>query len=77
VLPVLIHYSGEVLVDPTDSDLVELMGFKRAPTHSAYDLVIVGAGPSGLSAAVYASSEGLPTVIVDPPSRAGKPARAR
>jgi hypothetical protein len=35
VLPVLIHYSGEVLVDPTDSDLVELMGFKRAPTHSA------------------------------------------
>ena len=66
VLPVLIHHRGTVLLDPSDLELIEILGFLRAPAQSVWDVAIVGAGPSGLSAAVYAASEGLNTVIVDP-----------
>jgi thioredoxin reductase (NADPH) len=66
VLPVLTHFTGQVLVDPSDLDLIELLGFRRAATQSVCDLAIIGAGPSGLSAAVYAASEGLHMVVVDP-----------
>lgn len=66
VLPVLVSYTGEVLLNPTDQELTELLGFKRAPMHSVCDVAVVGAGPAGLSSAVYAASEGLDTVVVDP-----------
>jgi thioredoxin reductase (NADPH) len=66
VLPVLVHHRGEVLLDPSDLELIEILGFSRAPAHSVWDVAIVGAGPSGLSAAVYAASEGLRTVVIDP-----------
>ena len=65
-LPVLIQYTGQHLIDPTDRELVDLIGFRSAPQHSECDVAIVGAGPAGLSAAVYAASEGLSTVVIDP-----------
>ena len=65
-LPVLIFYGGRVLVDPTDLELVDLIGFAPASHHRHCDVAIVGAGPAGLSAAVYAASEGLSTVVIDP-----------
>ena len=66
VLPVLISHRGEVLLDPSDLDLVQHLGFTLASARSVSDVAIVGAGPAGLSAAVYAASEGLRVVIVDP-----------
>lgn len=65
-LPVLEDYTGKVLVQPTDADLVEALGFRRRARDLRCDVAVVGAGPSGLSAAVYAASEGLSTVIIDP-----------
>ena len=61
----IVFPDGAVLVDPTDEDLAEKLGFSTSPDSSFYDLVIVGGGPAGLAAAVYASSEGLRTVIVE------------
>ena len=65
-LPVITSYTGAVLEDPTDADLVQALGMKTRPTTSRCDVVVVGAGPAGLAAAVYASSEGLATMVLEP-----------
>jgi thioredoxin reductase (NADPH) len=58
---------GTVLVDPTDAQVVEAWGFRTdlAEDERDVDVIIVGAGPAGLAAAVYASSEGLRTLVVE------------
>jgi thioredoxin reductase (NADPH) len=63
--PRIVFPDGSELVDPDDAALAEKLGFSTTPDESFYDLVIVGGGPAGLAAAVYASSEGLRTVIVE------------
>lgn len=65
-LPVLAFAGGQVLADPTFADVAASLGFPTTPRSGSYDVVIVGAGPSGLAASVYASSEGLRTLLVDP-----------
>jgi thioredoxin reductase (NADPH) len=63
--PVVIWKGQTVLRNPSTAQLAELLGLRAAPNRAAYDLVVVGAGPGGLAAAVYAASEGLSTVVVD------------
>lgn len=53
------------LSHPTISELAEKLGVRRQTDQSKYDLVIVGAGPAGLAAAVYGASEGLRTILLD------------
>jgi thioredoxin reductase (NADPH) len=64
-LPVLLFRRGPVLVDPSHAELAAALGMRTRPA-SGCDLVIVGAGPAGLAAAVYAASEGLRTQILEP-----------
>ena len=63
-LPVLVMYTGEVLVDPPNERLAAAFGLASRPAGTV-DVVIVGAGPAGLSAAVYAASEGLSTLLLE------------
>ena len=64
-LPVCEFSDGTRLERPTIRSLAERLGLFHEPSRVEYDLAIYGAGPAGLSAAVYAASEGLRTVVVE------------
>ena len=57
--------NGNVLPDPSNAELANAAGASVDPEHSDFDLVIVGSGPAGLSAAVYGVSEGFSTLVID------------
>jgi thioredoxin reductase (NADPH) len=64
-IPLVVTPAGDHLVDPTIGDLAARVGLSTTPATEFYDVVIVGGGPAGLGAAVYAASEGLRTVLVE------------
>ena len=64
-LPVAVVFGGRVLEDPTNREVAEALGVRSKPSSEECDLLIVGAGPAGLAAAVYGSSEGLETVVLE------------
>jgi thioredoxin reductase (NADPH) len=64
-LPVILLPDGRVLSDPSDTEIALAVGASVDPECDDFDVVIVGAGPAGLSAAVYGASEGLQTLVVD------------
>ena len=65
-LPVMHFYSGAVLVDPSNAAVIEELGMTVRPSTTSCDVLVLGAGPAGLAAAVYAASEGLQTMVVEP-----------
>jgi thioredoxin reductase (NADPH) len=66
VLPVVITPTGETLLNPSIGDLGRALGLVgNAPGRELFDVAVVGAGPAGLSAAVYAASEGLSVAVLD------------
>jgi thioredoxin reductase (NADPH) len=64
-LPVVILPDGTKLVNPSDVELTRATGAAVEPEDSEIDVLVVGAGPAGLSAAVYGASEGFRTLVVD------------
>lgn len=64
-LPVVFFEDGSTLIQPGVRDLAEKIGMQTRAQRPFYDLVVVGGGPAGLAAAVYAASEGLRTVIIE------------
>jgi len=64
-LPALFFEDGSTLRNPEPRDVAERLGRSVAATRDLYDVVIAGAGPSGLAAAVYGASEGLRTLLLD------------
>jgi len=65
-LPVIVFFDNRVLVDPTHAELLANMGVATSPNIEECDVAIIGAGPAGLAAAVYAASEGLQTLLLEP-----------
>jgi thioredoxin reductase (NADPH) len=71
-LPVVITADGDVLVEPSDSELADRVGLATTPSELFYDLIVIGGGPAGLGAAVYGASEGLRTVLVERTATGGQ-----
>src|SRR3954465_2108534 len=64
-LPVCLFPDGTRFENPSVRQITEKLGWFRNPSRSEYDLAIYGAGPAGLSAAVYGASDGLKTVVIE------------
>jgi thioredoxin reductase (NADPH) len=64
-LPLVITDSGRTLQAPSTAELAGALGLSSTPSLPFYDLIVIGAGPAGLGAAVYGASEGLRTVLVE------------
>jgi thioredoxin reductase (NADPH) len=72
-LPLVVCPDGSILRNPTEQELAKCIGMlDAAPDDREYDVAIVGAGPAGLAAAVYAASEGLSVVVLDARSFGGQ-----
>ncbi len=77
-LPVIRVINGKTVARPQLRRVAELLGLSTEPASAEYDTVIVGAGPSGLAAAVYGASEGLRTIVIEreaPGGQAGTSSR--
>jgi thioredoxin reductase (NADPH) len=77
-LPVVIFKDGTHMCNPTTMEVAERVGLKTQAQRRFYDLAIIGGGPAGLAAAVYGSSEGLRTVLIEreaPGGQAGTSSR--
>ena len=71
-VPLVVTPEGDALVDPSTEELADRVGLSTTPATDFYDTVIVGGGPAGLGAAVYAASEGLRTVLVEREATGGQ-----
>ena len=71
-IPLVVTPAGDSLVDPSVEELAARVGLSTTPDTDFYDTVIVGGGPAGLGAAVYAASEGLRTVLLERQATGGQ-----
>ncbi|MDQ1515349.1 MAG: thioredoxin reductase [Actinomycetota bacterium] len=65
IIPTVVYADGSHEVNPSDEALARRIGLTQEATRAAYDLVIVGGGPAGLAAAIYAAREGIDAIVVD------------
>lgn len=72
LLPVVFFPDGSTLIDPEIRTLAAKMGLHTQARQPFYDLIIIGAGPAGLAAAVYGASEGLHTVVIEKEATGGQ-----
>jgi thioredoxin reductase (NADPH) len=74
--PVVAWGDKPLLRNPANRDLAETLGLRRPLEQVVYDLVVVGAGPAGLAAAVYGASEGLRTLVLERSGPGGQAGRS-
>lgn len=71
-LPVVLFADGTMLAEANPDSLAVRVGLSIQATQEFYDMVVVGAGPAGLAAAVYGASEGLKTLVIEPEAPGGQ-----
>lgn len=71
-LPLVFLPDGRIIETATNDEIAEALGMSQPPELPLYDLVVVGAGPAGLAAAVYGASEGLRTALIESDAAGGQ-----
>ncbi len=64
-VPTIVFPDGSVLVEPSNAQLAEKLGLQTEAKRSFYDVIIIGGGPTGLTAAIYLAREGLDTLVIE------------
>ena len=72
IIPTVVYDDGTHEVNPSDEALARRLGLSREAARAAYDLVLVGGGPAGLAAAIYAAREGIDAIVVDASALGGQ-----
>lgn len=65
IIPTIVFPDGSFLAEPSNGDLARKLGLKTEARQAYYDLLIIGGGPAGLSAAIYAAREGVDTLLIE------------
>ena len=65
IIPTIVFDDGSVLVEPSNAELAAKLGLQTRARMSYYDLIVVGSGPTGLTAALYAAREGLEVLVIE------------
>jgi thioredoxin reductase (NADPH) len=64
-VPTIVFQDGSVLVEPSNAQLAEKLGLQTEAKRSFYDVIIIGGGPTGLTAAIYLAREGFETLVIE------------
>ena len=64
-IPTIVFSDGSVLLEPSDEELAAKLGIRVEAERDSYDVVIIGGGPAGIAASIYAAREGIDCVVID------------